>query len=186
MKKIFLVTIFILNLFALSSDSPLILGDLKNLENKFLKEYPFKKNGKKYINNFKHSNYFFKIKELLNNKNSYKKVKFGKHIVYKPNYDKVFDLFLKYKNNPATSYVATQLFLLVYGFYKKDKVIKYLKPFSEVLYKNKMCSGYLFYGDSLRILLDYKKARDVYLDGKKNCNIQWIRTYIVGRLLKFY
>ena len=66
----------------------------------------------------------------------------------------------------------------------KDKAsfIKYVKPSMEVLYKNHMCDGFLFYGMYLdKVKGNRKSALEVFTHGIDSCKIKWKIFEILSR-----
>jgi hypothetical protein len=169
-------------------DGRFFLKDSNELEKQFIQEYKNKNLAKHYVKILKENKVFQNALSELRNDKKAKIYTVGnkKYRIYKPNYYKFFNTLLRMNNNPYASYLAVNLIMVAYGTYNDEVNNKYLLPFSKVLYLNKMCLGYLFYGDMQRIKKNYSLARQIYIEGKSNCSIPFLRTQIIGRKLKYF
>lgn len=102
---------------------------------------------------------------------------------------KTLNKFMKLNNrvnsNILTSVLLNQT-LKIINLKNLSDVRKYIKPLADTLYKNKICDGYLFKGEyeySLNNKLE--KAISIYKDGIKNCNLEWKKFELQGRLNKY-
>lgn len=104
-----------------------------------------------------------------------------------PNFHKAYENFklsyAKYQN-PLSSFILTSLIKTSYG--TKNKLEDFAK-YSKINYENKLCSGYIDYGESLQRgyfqKVDLVKAKEVYEEGIENCKTSWYGAIISSKLL---
>lgn len=106
-----------------------------------------------------------------------------------PNFVKALENFKKsYEQyqNPISSFAIAHLIKTSFG---KRNHLEDFAYYSEINYKNKLCSGYIDYGEVLQKgyyqKVDLAKAKKVYEEGAKNCKIGWYAAVISAKLLSF-
>jgi hypothetical protein len=104
-----------------------------------------------------------------------------------PNFHKAYENFklsyAKYQN-PLSSFILTSLIKTSYG--TKNKLEDFAK-YSKINYENKLCSGYIDYGESLQRgyfqKVNLAKAKEVYEEGVNNCKTSWYGAIISSKLM---
>lgn len=106
-----------------------------------------------------------------------------------PNFVKALDNFKKsYKehSNPISSFAITHLIKTSFG---KKNHLEDFAYYSEKNYLNKLCSGYIDYGEVLQKgyfqKVNIEGAKKVYEEGAKQCKIGWYAAVISAKLLSF-
>jgi len=160
----------------------------KIVENNFIKESANRKKALEYIKELKQVTDLKELFYKAQSNNEIKKVNInGKNVeILKPGYENLLDILLKFEKNLYADYIGTDLILRIYGLNNEEVKRKYLMPFVKNLYKHKYCTGYLIYGDILYKNKQFPKAKKVWSEGKHNCKVPYLRTFIIGRLLKYF
>jgi len=86
--------------------------------------------------------------------------------------------------NPVSAYILTNLISTAFG--KNNKLSDFAK-FSEVNYKNGLCSGFIDYGETLQngyfIPVNKEKALFVYKEGYEKCkDISWFGSLLTSKI----
>lgn len=87
--------------------------------------------------------------------------------------------------NPLAAYEGLHIINSYLGKSNKENMQTY-KVFSEILYRDKSCIGYLNYGDvyskGIATKVDKHKALSIFKEGKKYCNSDWYKVVLEMRI----